>query len=1100
MFINITSLSLYFTKLHFAPTAVELIALNHNISPHFELFIKMYSRIKYIVAGVALLLFLLIGCSTKKNTSAIRAYHELTTRYNIFFNAQEMYNQQLENELNNFSDDYSELLPIYPRKQNMEKTQPGGAFDGVIEKTEKAIKEHSLSVKPRRDAEQMQSQEYRDWLRQEEFNPFIKNVWLLMGKAHLQNGDYERALEVFRQTINLFKNDTEVVSEAEIWMTRAYIEANQLHHAQSLITALQVRSLSKELKSLFAETQAYFLIRQERYAEAAPYLREVINSEKNATQKKRLQFLLGQLYALSDEKEEAFLAFENVKGLSTPHHFSLNATVLQADVATGSQWQKTLSELEKMTKNGKNKEYLDKIYFAVGNMHLQQNDTTKALKSYLLAEKNATTESKEKALAQIALSDIYFNRKVFPKAEPGYSSAIKILPEKNPSFKRASFRSRALQELVPHIVKVEEQDSIRNLANLPHDEKMKIINARIAEVKKSERAAEREQYLSEQQADLTRLSTKQAPTTAEAAFSLSTRTGDSEFYFDNPQVVLQGRAEFQKQWGNRPLADNWRLFALSNAFSPALAETPESSDAPAEQAETDSPSRETNPLSPNYYLQQLPTTPEAIAASDKIIEEGLWNMGSIAATTLRDYDYAIAAYNRLLRDFPKGEHTPDVYFRLYALHHQNGNIDLAESFKQKLLLEYPENENSMTVREIDFSTDASRFVQMQDSLYQKAYQAYKKGELEQVHIAYEEFQKKYPNSDFLPGIALLNALSYAQKGDTEKAETYLKELLGAFPESEESLMAQNIIDGISAGKIPVSTPVVGTAFSRLAADDSSLPAVSEQDTLRFNIDKTITHVVLLPVSASSADKNKLLFATANFNFSNFQLRAFQLSFMSLPDTEILQVKQFPSHREAALYVGMMQADILFKEQIPNGVAPVIISEENLELLRWNKSLDEYAVFYSDSLNEVLPEIVPSEEKEEVLPIKIEEIKVSEPEKIVPLETEKTTIDSRELPMPKIEKQTAAQKQAELERKASELLRREQEAEPEKSREEILKERERERKEKIRKRNEELKERQKAREEQLKQRDREREQKLREQKRIRDENLKKRERITRERNR
>ena len=40
------------------------------------------------------------------------------------------------------------------------------------------------------------TQEYRDWLRQEEYNPFIDRAWLLMGKAHLQNRDYIEAVSV----------------------------------------------------------------------------------------------------------------------------------------------------------------------------------------------------------------------------------------------------------------------------------------------------------------------------------------------------------------------------------------------------------------------------------------------------------------------------------------------------------------------------------------------------------------------------------------------------------------------------------------------------------------------------------------------------------------------------------------------------------------------------------------------------------------------------------------------------------------------------------------------------------------------------------------
>src|SRR5690606_3140256 len=136
-----------------------------------------------------------------------RAYHELTTRYNIYYNADKAYHDMLENQLKNREEDYTTLLPFYPTVAAHNKQLPGGPFDLVVEKTTQAIKEHSISAKPRRDPAQPQTPEFRQWLQQEEFNPFIHKAWLLLGKAHVLNGDYEDALAVFRQIQKLFKQN-----------------------------------------------------------------------------------------------------------------------------------------------------------------------------------------------------------------------------------------------------------------------------------------------------------------------------------------------------------------------------------------------------------------------------------------------------------------------------------------------------------------------------------------------------------------------------------------------------------------------------------------------------------------------------------------------------------------------------------------------------------------------------------------------------------------------------------------------------------------------------------------------------------------------------
>jgi len=291
---------------------------------------------------------LFTGCSAKRNTGGTRAYHELTTRYNIYFNAEEAYNEILKDRSDDMHTDYAELLPFYPALSETEKLTPGGPFDPVIEKTEKAIREHSITAKPRRDPSKAQSQEYRQWLRQEEFNPFLKNVWLLRGKAFLQNGDYNEALSVFSGMLRLFSHDDYLVDETEIWMLRTYTEMERMFEAEKTIYALKNKNLSPDLQKLYADHYTYYLIRKRDYREAIPHLRKTITTETDHPRKQKLQFLLGQLYATTGEKQMAYRAFEEVKGLRTPFQLTLNATLWQSALTSGEQQRKIMQRLHKM--------------------------------------------------------------------------------------------------------------------------------------------------------------------------------------------------------------------------------------------------------------------------------------------------------------------------------------------------------------------------------------------------------------------------------------------------------------------------------------------------------------------------------------------------------------------------------------------------------------------------------------------------------------------------------------------------------------------------------------------------------------------------------
>jgi len=283
--------------------------------------VKLSYKIKLILIGY-LFIILISGCSTKRNTSSARAYHELTTRYNIYYNAEKTYNNLIEEQQKNITDNWYKLLTIFPVTPNKNKTQHGGPFDIVISKAVEAIQKHSITSRPRRDPSKAESSNYRQWLKQEEYNSSLKNVWLLMGKAHVQNGDYEDAISVFTEIIRLYPYDIDLISESQIWMMRCYSEMNRMYDAENMSIILRSRKLPEKLNRYYIEAYTHVLLQKKQYNEALPYIKRLIESERNFYQKKRLQFIVGQIYTILDDYDRAYHAFEEIKGLRTPYILS----------------------------------------------------------------------------------------------------------------------------------------------------------------------------------------------------------------------------------------------------------------------------------------------------------------------------------------------------------------------------------------------------------------------------------------------------------------------------------------------------------------------------------------------------------------------------------------------------------------------------------------------------------------------------------------------------------------------------------------------------------------------------------------------------------
>ena len=88
--------------------------------------------------------FLFFSCSTKKNTANTRWWHSFNARYNTYFNGNQAFiDGNLEKEKGN-KDNYTEMIPLYMVGNKQSRDLGKGQYDRAIEKSEKAIRQHSI--------------------------------------------------------------------------------------------------------------------------------------------------------------------------------------------------------------------------------------------------------------------------------------------------------------------------------------------------------------------------------------------------------------------------------------------------------------------------------------------------------------------------------------------------------------------------------------------------------------------------------------------------------------------------------------------------------------------------------------------------------------------------------------------------------------------------------------------------------------------------------------------------------------------------------------------------------------------------------------------
>jgi len=912
------------------------------------------------------LIGLLVSCSTQKNTKASRFYHAVNSRYNIYYNGKTSFDEAMEAMQSGYKENYSEMIYMFPiSAQPKDKPEPGGAFDRAIEKSNKAIKLHSIRVKPpkkpgwRNNPKQVALQE------QEEYNPFLKQCWLLMGQAQFYNADFLQASATFSYIARHYATDEEVVSEAKLWQARSYAEMDWLYESEDILGKLNTNGIHPKKLKLYATVYADYLIKNNQYEEAIPYLQTAIKAEKNGRQRARMRYLLGQLYTDLELNSLAYKAFGDVIRSNPPYELEFAARIRQTEVFSGANYMTMVKKLESMARSDKNKDFLDQVYYAIGNIYMTREDSTNAIINYHKGIDQSTQNGIEKALCQIRLGDIYFNQGEYVKAQPCFSGALASLQKEYKDYKRIAKLSEVLDELVVHVEAVHLQDSLQTLSKMPESERLAVIDAIIAQVEKEEREAkelaEKEAYLAEAEARGTGID---RPGTDLNIPMMPTGADGSSFYFYNAQVVAQGKTKFQRQWGRRTLEDNWRRRKKEmSTFMEQPEEIAEVNNLTEGEMQTadgetgDMPDELTDdPKTREFYLQQIPFTPEDIEASNLIIMDGLYHMAMIYKDKLEDFRLAVEAFETLERRFPDHEFRLESYYQIYLMALRIQDTELANRYKTKLTNTFPESDYAIAIADPNYEYNIRMMDTVQDSIYQETYQRYLAEDVSTVRRNYKAVSEKYPLAGLMPKFMFLDALTYVQEGDPEGFKTALKALVDKYPNADVTELAGEMLKGVLRGRAMMQGGVRGMTWNLRfgVGEDGSLSAADSART--FKVDPNSPYKMLLIYPTEQVNKNQLLYAVAAYNFANFLVKELDITIEESGLMSMMTLSDFVNLEEATQYYKMIYGTNGYANALNKEIAILPISDDNLQTLLRGKTLDEYVSFFADSLGQNIPEL------------------------------------------------------------------------------------------------------------------------------------------------
>lgn len=923
---------------------------------------RIISYLKVIAISLPLILTVAVtSCSPKKNNAATRNYQAFITRYNIYFNGDEHYKQTLKQMEDTYEDDFSRLIPLHPidAKSDPASPQPAGSFDRSIEKAQKAIQLRSIKKKPRRKAGKGNDPEYKEWLKREEYNPFLHNAWMMQARSQYMNGDFLAAATTFHYIQNHFKWLPATSTEAALWMARCYVSLGWNFEAQTILRRITPEQLTNStLKELYPTVLADYYIHAGEFDKAIQPLIQA-RDKASGTQKTRLTFLLGQIYAREGKKAEAYKEFEKVaKSHSAPYRTKFNARIKQSEVYSGKNIEPEVKSLRSMLHYSRNKEFADQIYYAIGNLYLSRQDTVKAIENYSKAIKQSTRNGIDKALAQIMLGGLYFDQRDYDLAQPLYSEAVPQLPTSRPDFNDLKRRSDVLDELAVYSQNVKLQDSLLRLSQMDEKQRLEVIDRIIKELKKKEKeeeeAAKREEYLANQSAQGNNANSGNANNPA--SFSIN---NDKSWYFYNDAVKNAGKTEFQKRWGSRKLEDDWRRrnkasFSFSDFDEPDEEddenekETDSDNSAGSEEQKQSQEELEhaADPHYPEYYLKQIPANDEERQIAHDIIQEGLYNMGLILKDKLEDFPASEAEFNKLLTTYSDNIYRLDVYYNLYLMYMRLGKPEVAEKWRQLILSDFADSEQGIALRNPNYLAALASMHEQQEKIYARTYADFLDNNNYALHQRVDSVKREFPMTPLMPKFMFLEALTYVTENNAEKFSETLRELLAKYPDADLSPVASSYLKQLTRGRklnSSTSSNMRSMIWDTRLSNDTTLNFDPDSVGNMFDFTTDGEHLLVLTFPNDTVSSNELLFNVARHNFNTFMVKDFPLEQMNFGNLGIITIGGFENAGELSHYRTLFDAAIASGAlDIPKEVRPVVISKKNFDtLLLQGSTFEQY---------------------------------------------------------------------------------------------------------------------------------------------------------------
>ncbi len=891
-------------------------------------------RLRLYLAFTFPVLLLFFGCSTQKNTAVSRYYHNLTSHYNVYFNAGESVKEGLQRMDKSVTEDYTHLLPIFPETNEKAALAASSEMEYAIQKCLKLIANHSITKSPVRKANN--SEVYKSFASQGEYNKWIDDTYLLMGRASYYLHDYRKAQDDFNYILHNFANQP-TRNPAYLWLARCDIETGETEKTVEIFKLLERDgNLPVTIRKDLLLVKAYYYLLKDNPKEVIPLLNQALKFKLNKKEKSRYNFILAQLYTRQGNEEEAIAAYTRVLKSRPPYRMKFETKISLLEHSKAGNKEIDLA-LTRMIRNGNNHPYLDRIYFAKGTVALKSKAIPEAVRDFQSSVAFSTDNNSQRALSSLTVARLFFEQNNYRLSSCYYDSALAVIDQNYPGYEEILTKTNGLAALVKNLDVVSREDSLQKIAKLGEKERTSYINKLIAKVAEAEALAEREKQKEQNNQNYFR---NQQYRSSSFNTSQSGGQNNSQWYFYNPVTAGLGKTEFQQIWGKRKLEDNWRR---KNKIALNVAEGDQQSVAADVVKKDLQKTKESNPKMAEFYLQYLPLTDSLMQISNDRIKSALFAAGRIYVSSLKDDALAVNMFETLNNRYPQSMYELSAWIELHKMKYQT------DLYGSKITQKYPESNYAKFLLNPNFFKEMEISRQLREQKYGEAMARYKQGDFTAAGQLGSEVLKLQPDSLLLPKVKFVELVAKGKNSSQEEFSKMLDQYLSEFPGSPAKPVALKIRELIKQNSLAELEKMI----ARIDSAGRSNPSlqnnkINDQFGGKYSYDEELFHyfVISFPKEAK-VDVNRLIFDIANFNIDYYTSFDFDIEEIKLNDTiNLVVVRSLPNKEEGLGYFGnILKQKTVFKTLNGVNYHYFIASSPNYRKMISDQDLLDYLRFF-----------------------------------------------------------------------------------------------------------------------------------------------------------